>query len=189
MAESKRKVIYAGVSDEAVRSRTGKGWTDWFKLLDRAGCKEMTHPQIVTIVGKQRGTGYWWQQMITVAYEQARGLRAKHQKTDGFSVSVSKTVPVGLSTLFGAWANVSDRKEWLKDPAFTVRKATRNKSMRITWVDGRSSVEVNFYSKGAGKSMVTVQHNKLSNATAAARWKSYWGNQLKSLSAHLNTAS
>ena len=31
--------------------------------------------------------------MITVAYEQVQGLRDKHQKSDGYAISVSKVVP------------------------------------------------------------------------------------------------
>jgi hypothetical protein len=38
--------------------------------------------------------------------------------------------------------------------------------MRITWPDGRTSVEVMFYEKGKAKCQVTVQHKKLSTAAA-----------------------
>ena len=42
----------------------------------------------------------------------------------------------------------------------TVRKATLDKSIRVTWNDGRSSVEVYFWIKGTDKSQVAVQHSK-----------------------------
>lgn len=70
--------------------------------------------------------------MVTVGYEQARGLRDKHQKTDGFSASVSKTLSVPLGRLFEIWSDEQTRAAWLGE-SFTVRKATQNKSMRVTW--------------------------------------------------------
>ena len=43
----------------------------------------------------------------------------------------------------------------------TIRKATPKKSLRVTWGDGRTSLNVSFQAKGAGKSQVVVQHVKL----------------------------
>jgi len=42
-------------------------------------------------------------------------------------------------------------------------------------------VEVGFYPKGARKSQVAVQHNKLPDAKAAARMKTYWAGALDRL--------
>jgi hypothetical protein len=60
------------VSDEAVRSKTGRGWAEWFELLDGEGARELIH-------GKY-GIDGWWAQNVTVGHEQERGLRDKHQK-------------------------------------------------------------------------------------------------------------
>src|SRR5262245_24402010 len=102
----------AGVSDDAVRAKTGKGWDEWFALLDRAGAAKMDHKQIVACLDKYP-IGGWWQQMVTVAYEQERGLRAKHQQADGFATGVSRTVGVPVDTLYGAWHNARKRRRWL----------------------------------------------------------------------------
>ena len=45
------------------------------KLLDKDGCKKMPHKQIAEIVHEKYGVGPWWCQMVTVGYEQSRGLR------------------------------------------------------------------------------------------------------------------
>ena len=66
-----------------------------------------------------------------------------------------------------------------------VRKATPNKSLRITWDAGKSSLEVNFYSKGAGKSQVVVQHSRLAGAKAVQRSKTFWGARLAALKTYL----
>jgi hypothetical protein len=170
----------AGVGEEAVRTGTGRDWSEWFVLLDRAGARKMSHKQIVAVVGEHENNA-WWQQMITVAYEQERGLRDKHESTDGYKISRSKTISVPLARLFLAWSESARRGRWLADPAITVRKTTRDKSMRVTWIDGRTHLEVNFYSKGKAKAQVVVQHTKLSDARTAERMKTYWSEQLGAL--------
>src|SRR5216117_1433710 len=82
------------MSDAAVVRATGKKWAEWFAILDKAGAKKLTHQQIVAVLAKKHGLAPWWQQMVTVTYEQARGLRKVHERPDGYSISRSKTLPV-----------------------------------------------------------------------------------------------
>ena len=88
--------------------------------------------------------------------------------------NASRTVKVPLADLWKAWATPAGRRRWLADPALVVRKATPQKTLRITWVDGESNVEVQFVEKGSGKSLVTVRHSLLRNAREVARMKKYW---------------
>lgn len=173
----------AKIGDDAVKAATGKGWDEWFRIIDRAGGRTMNHKQIVAIVSKQKGSRPWWQQMVTVAYEQSRGLRKVHETTSGYQISRSKTVDVPLTTLFKAWKDPKSRGRWLGNTALTIRSTTPNKYIRITWPDGKTNVEVNFYKTKSGKSQVTVQHNKLVDAKAAAKMKAFWGKQLEQLAA------
>ena len=175
----------AGVGDEAVRVRTGRGWDDWFKLLDEAGAKEMTHKDIAAWLRNNHIDSGWWSQMVTVAYEQERGLRQKHEKSTGFEIGRSKTVPVSVSALYDAWQDVRVRRRWLGESGLKIRTAAANKSMRLTWSDGETIVAAHFYSKGRGKSQVTVQHTKLKNKTAGDRMKRFWGEALDRLQEHL----
>jgi hypothetical protein len=69
----------------------------------------------------------------------------------------------------------------LDEDGLVVRKATANKSMRVTWSDGKTDLEINFYAKDPKKSQVVVQHNKLPNARSAAKMKTYWSNALDRL--------
>jgi hypothetical protein len=62
----------------------------------------------------------------------------------------------------------------------TVRKATANKSMRLTWEDG-SSVELYFTAKGDAKSQVAIQHRKLASKSDVAEAKAFWGERLRVL--------
>jgi uncharacterized protein YndB with AHSA1/START domain len=169
-----------GMSDAAVEKATGCDWKSWIWHLDKAGCAEMSHKEIAALVHQRwPKIGGWWSQMVTVGYERAKGRRAKNERQGSWRVSSSKTVSVPVKRIFSAWKNAKRRAAWLKDHRFTVRKATAPKSMRITWVDGRTSVEANFFPKGAKKSMVAIQHDKLRNAKDVEKMRAYWGKALE----------
>ena len=173
------------VSDEAVEKATGKTWPQWFALLDKGGCAKMNHKQIVAVVEKHYSGG-WWGQMVSVGYEQARGLRELNQSCDGvFQASSSKTVNVAVERLFDAWHDPKRRSAWLTSGSdeLVVRKATRPKSLRITWCDGRTHVDVNLFPKGDAKSYVSLQHTKLKDAKDVERMKRFWGAALERMKA------
>jgi len=170
-----------GVSDEAVSAKTGKVWKEWFSLLDKAGARKMTHQQIAQLLSNTHGVPPWWTQTVTVTYEQARGLREKHERPEGYQISVSRTLNTPLATLYKAFANERTRVSWLAEDGLKVRKSTTNKSMRVTWKDGKTGLEINFYAKDPQKSQVVVQHSRLADAKAAAKMKAYWSKALDRL--------
>lgn len=169
------------ISDEAVRAKTGKGWDEWFALIDAAGGQEKSHQEIVAYLAQYHQVAGWWQQTVTNTYEQARGKRARHQMPDGYQISRSKTFSAPVAALYQAWSDPNVRERWLDQPDLEVRKATPDKSMRINWPGEESNVDVYFYPKGGGKSQVTVQHNRLAGADEAERMKAYWGEALDRL--------
>ncbi len=173
-----------GIGTDAVKKATGKGWAEWIALLDAANATSMSHKEIAAYLAANTTIGDWWAQMVTVGYEQARGMREKHQKPDGYEISVSKTLDVPVDRAFAAFEDAALRAAWLADPSFSIRVATPSKSMRADWVDGRTRFNVNWYAKGAGRSQVVVQHVKLKDAAAAEKMKAYWAKQLDSLRRH-----
>lgn len=162
------------MSDEAVQAKTGKVWKEWFKILDQAGALKMNHKEIVAYLHNEYGVGPWWQQMVTVTYEQARGLREKHQTATGFSMSCSKTLPVSPAKLYQACSEAKMRDRWLREKNIVIRKASPEKSIRMTWSDGKSLVELRFYAKGENKCQFVAEHNKLPNAKAVTKMKMFW---------------
>jgi len=169
------------MSDAAVHAKTGRTWPEWIAALDRAGADALTHSQIVAHLKGEHRLPDWWCQTVAVTYERARGLRGRSEKPSGYEIGVSKTIAAPLSRLFRAWEDRRIRDKWLEDPGFVIRKATPGKSLRITWVDGQSSVDAGFYAKGDGKSQISVQHGMLASAREAARLKTYWSAQLGKL--------
>lgn len=174
-----------GIGDDAVRAKTGKGWAEWLAVLDRAGAAKMSHKEIAAYLHELQNCPGWWCQMVAVGYEQERGLRDRHQKPDGYSVGASKTVAVPVARLYAAWSDAKLRARWLPGVELAVRKATSPKSLRAGWSDGKTTLSVLFYAKGEAKSQVAVEHDKLADAKAAARMKTYWGEALDRLKAEL----
>ena len=160
-------------SDEAVKAKTGRVWADWFRILDKAGAKKMSHKEIAAYLRDKQGIGPWWGQMVAVAYERERGLRQKFQKCDGeFSASSSRTLPVPLSKAYAAWTDEKLRQRWLPDGKLEITTATQGKYVRGKW--GASRLSVGFYARGPRKAQVAVDHGKLASSRESAKMKSYW---------------
>src|ERR671912_2178939 len=103
------------MSDEAVKAKTGKTWKEWFAVLDRADAKKMTHQEIANYLHTKHAVPPWWTQMVTVTYEQQAGLRDKHQRPDGYQISVSRTINVPLAKLYNSVSNEKSRSAWLEE--------------------------------------------------------------------------
>lgn len=63
--------------------------------------------------------------MVTVAYEQERGLREKHQNVIGYVVSVSGTYEVAIDVLYENWSDENCARNGSRK--IVVRKATVDK--------------------------------------------------------------
>lgn len=166
----------AGMSDAAVSRRTGRTWAEWVGVLDAVRAADTPHRQISAHV-KSLGTPEWWSQMVAVGYERIRGLRDRGQRRNGhYEISKSRTFNVPARMLFNAFANARTRRLWLP-VTIAVRSATPHKRLRITWDDG-TLVQVDFTSKGNARSAVVVQHERLSDKSAADAMKSAWNEHL-----------
>jgi uncharacterized protein YndB with AHSA1/START domain len=171
----------AGVSDAAVKAKTGCAWDRWVWALDRVNAHAWSHREIARYVHETYKVPDWWTQTVTVGYERIKGLRAIGQRRDGgFEANKSKSFAMPLTRLYRAFSDKRTRDRWLPGVDLTIRTATRGKSMRVTWPDG-SSVELYFTGKGRGKSQVQVQHCRLPDKAAATRMKEYWAERLAAL--------
>ena len=171
----------AGRSDAVLKAKTGCTWDRWVRALDHAQAYTWSHREIATYVHEKYKIPGWWAQTVTVGYERIKGLRAVGQRRDGsFEASKSRTFAVPLVRLYRAFHDSRTRARWLPGVDLTVRTATREKSMRITWPD-RTSVAVGFASRGIAKSQVALEHGKLPDRAAQTRVKQYWAERLDAL--------
>jgi hypothetical protein len=173
------------MSDEAIRRRTGRGWEDWFEVLDEWGAHERPHKEIARWLREEQVVDGWGAQSVTVSYERARGLRALGERPEGFSVTAQKTVPVPVDRLYEAFVDESLRERWLPAGDLSERTATRPKSARFDWGDGTTRVIVGFTAKDDAKSTVALEHERLPDAEEADRMKTFWRERLTALESQL----
>ncbi|MBV9802038.1 MAG: hypothetical protein JO130_02545 [Solirubrobacterales bacterium] len=170
-------------SDEKIRARTGRGWEEWFAMLDAWGAADRPHREIARWVAARLDIHplAWNAQAITASYELVRGLREVGEKDDGFAISASRTVAVPVERLYEAVVSESVRSDWLPDGRLSQRTATRPRSARFDWADGPTRVNVTFLDRGTGKSTVALEHRRLSDAAEAEAMKTYWRERLSVL--------
>ncbi|MBA2595514.1 MAG: hypothetical protein H0V00_02700 [Chloroflexia bacterium] len=112
----------------------------------------------------RHGIDGWWAQGVTVGYERARGMRALHERPDGFSMSASKTFSVPLERLFAAFVDPDERERWLDGVELCNRTNQPAKSARCDVLPGET---------------------RLVDAAAVAHWKTLWKEQLARLAIYL----
>jgi uncharacterized protein YndB with AHSA1/START domain len=178
-------------SDVTIRERTGRGWEEWFDLLDEWGAAEKPHRETARWVADQLGVVplAWNAQAVVGSYERARLGRAVGEKEDGFTVGVSRTVAVSVERLFDAVVDSSLRADWLPDAKLMERTATRPASARFDWDGGPSRVHLVFDAKGEGRATVSLSHVRLADADAATAMKAFWRERLDVLKARLEGGS
>jgi hypothetical protein len=175
-------------SDAVIQANTGKRWDEWFAVLDRWGAVERPHAEIARWVGTEHGVGGWWAQGVTVAYEQARGLRAPGQRRGGlFEVNASKTVAVPVERLYEAFIDPDLRERWLPGATMEVRTTRPGRSIRANWDDGSTRLVVDFTAKGEAKSQVALVHERIADAATAEELKAWWRGRVAALKQVLET--
>ena len=175
------------VSDDAVRKGTGRGWDEWFAILDAAGAVAWKHPDIARWVAANYAISGWWAQGVTVGFERARGLRAQHERPSGFSLSVTKTINVPVERLHESFANARERKAWM-ERAVRVSSGTPPRTINFPWGDG-SRVAVRFESRGPSKAQVALQQGPLPDAAAVEELRAFWRAHLALLKGRLEATA
>ena len=172
-------------SEEKLTAATGHGWEHWLSTLDRWGARDRKHGETATYLSSEHGVPGWWTQSITNGYERTRGLRRKHQQSDGYTIYASKTVSVPVETLFDAFVDEGVRRQWLTDGTMSLRTSQPVKTARFDWGDGTTRILVTFDAKGPMKSSAHVSHERLPDETVAEVAKAQWRKRVTALKAFL----
>jgi uncharacterized protein YndB with AHSA1/START domain len=180
------RVAEPGMSDEAIQRGTGKGWDEWFALLDAWDGTAHNHTEIARHVYETYGIDGWWAQGVTVGYERARGMRALHERPDGFSMNASKTFSVPLERLFTAFVAEEQRAHWLEGVELRTRTSQESKSARFDVLPGDTRLAAYFTARGEQKASVALQIERLPSVEELERWKAVWKKQLARLGAYLS---
>ena len=185
MGQQQHEGYEPAMDDARIQAATGKGREAWFAILDAAGADQLAHRDIARLLGEEHEVPGWWAQTVTVEYERARGLRAKHETPGGFAISKSKTLRAPVEAVHHAWADADARTAWL-DVDLDVSSATPHRS-----VNGRvgtgGRVAVWLTAKGEDRTQVSVSHEQLPDAETAEREKQAWTERLSRLAEALAT--
>jgi hypothetical protein len=170
-----------GRTDATILKGSGKSWEDWVQLLDAWGAKERTHTEIARYVNGELGVPGWWAQTVAVGYERARGMRAVNQRPDGFTVSVSKTIPVDAMTLSKAFTDARARNRWLEKGVLKVRTSQPGRTARFDVGDGRVRMVIGLTPKGPKKTAVAIQFERLADREELESFRAEWKQRLAKL--------
>ena len=130
-------------SDDRIRERTGRGWEEWFDLLDEWGAHEMQHRDIARKVAAELGIDplAWNAQAITKSYERTRQGQARRRA--GRRVHRERVPHHGRACGSGV-RGVHGRHGTVRVapgcPASSTRTATAPKSAHFDWADDGSRV-------------------------------------------------
>ena len=174
MAKPFQQIRVGTLTDDAVRSKTGKAWDEWCKILDKAGARMMDHAEIALLLQKQIGLSHWWSQMVAVGYENERGIRQDARGAppgQRCEVTLSKIVASPRAAVWAAWQDPATLARWLPDAKFEISKTVPYKILHLDW-PGETRVAVRLYER-RGKTRVVVSHGKLAESDAG-RLQKYW---------------
>lgn len=176
-------------SDERIRARTGRGWEEWFALLDSWGAESMSHTALTRRLGELRGLDplAWDVQAVVASYEWTRGTRGVGQRVgaDGWVASASRTIAASPEASFMAIVDPSRRAAWLPDLELHERTVNKPVSARFDVEDGRTRLVATVTAKSGGRSTVNIEHTRLAGAEEREAQKAFWRRALLDLRALL----
>ena len=195
------------MSDAAARAATGRGWDEWYALLDGAGGTAPGRRAITDALMKEHGLAPWWAQTVAVEYERARGLREKDGRPRGYAICVTKTIAAPAAAVFDAFGTAAALDRWLADGAgadaafveggrFTTADGNRGtytriappKTLRLAWDDDdpalASTVELKLGERD-GKCGLVLNHERIQSRALADGLRVAWGAAIERLKRHL----
>lgn len=152
--------------ERSVRDATGRTHDEWFAILDEAGASEWRHAEVAAWLSADQGVDPWWSQHVTVAYEQARGIRDPGQRQDGsFEASVSRTVALEPVAALEAIADVVVAELGVEPLARNV--SARHPTARFH-LDGSEFLLAGSSPRGEGRSSISLTWGRMPDGSRLA---------------------
>jgi len=181
--------------------KTGHGLDHWFAVLDAFDRAKKGHTAAAAHLHEVHGVPGWHSQMVTVAYERERGLRAMNQASAGdFQVSITRSLPAAVAEVADAIGRADRRRVWLRgadsalarawNAAFdgpqarqVTFKSPNYARMRFPW-DG-STVEIHINGKPKGGSSIVAYNRGLDAPEKVEQRRAQWRAALEALKSYL----
>lgn len=173
-------------SDEAVKKATGKVWAEWRAAMDPwAG--DLTHKDIARRLKDEHGLSGWWSQAVTGGWEIMTGRRGKHEMTDGFQATGSRTIAADAALVRAAITEPSVFAGWAPKGGMEITTANPGKPVNARWL-GPEGGRVVLHAEASGsKTKLSVHHERLPDADTCERMKTAWRAALDDLKARLES--
>lgn len=173
------------VTDEVVKSHTGKSFAEWFAILDERGGPKQGRREINNFLYGECKVDIWCCATLNIEYEAARGVLEKDGRPKGYpSAPPRPSMPrwrrstrrgrprEALDRWFGAGstAAVTDGGAFRNQDgdAGTFKRVRPNRDLRFTWEHPAHTrggiVDVAFQDKGKGKTGLIVTHDRIQRA-------------------------
>jgi len=197
------------ISEETLKTKTGKSWAEWLSILDSWGASEKGHKQTARYLGEVWGVSAWWAQSITVRYERESGLRLFGQRSEGtFTVSVQRTIRATPDRAFDALTQPDVLSRWFTTSAQADLRVggryanadgdqgefvifDRPQRLRFTWDNPEhcpnTLVEVVLTEKPGGSVTVRLEHSRIRSQAGYLDMKEGWTWAMDSLKSYLET--
>ena len=127
------------MSDEAIRRRTGRGWEEWFDLLDAWGAAETNAHGDRALGGRRaldQGLGRARRSPSASSAPAVRRAVGEHADGSAITVLEDRAVPVDRCSRRSFDASVRER--WLPDGELRERTTKKPRSARFDWGDGET---------------------------------------------------
>ena len=194
------------MTEESIKSATGKTWQQWFAILDRRGGAAQGRRAITNFLYEECKVDIWWCASLNVEYEAARGVVEKDGRPRGYTICATKTITAPVDMAYASWVTPEALNRWfsLKNKAEVVdggrysnadgdaglyKRVRKNKDLRLTWENPAHTagtiVDVVFQDKGKGKTVVMVTHDRIQTRAEADGLREGWGQALDRLKASL----
>lgn len=192
------------LTDDSVRSATGKGWQQWFDELDAKGGPAVGRRPLNEFLFGECKVDAWWTPTIVSEYEAARGVKEKDGIAKGYTICATKTIVGAVDKVYAQWASAAAMDKWLGSghsgevadggtvknsdgDVLSFKRVRENKDLRFGYehegVTPGTTVDVAFADKGGGKTGLTITHDRLQTRADADALRAGWGEALDRLKA------
>ncbi|AHZ83978.1 SRPBCC domain-containing protein [Bdellovibrio bacteriovorus] len=199
------------VTAVSVEKHTGKNWDQWIKILNDQGAKNLSHKEIVALLGKKAfKMKEWWRQIVTSGYEVHIGRRQEGRNQKGeLSATVTRTFYISAEKLWKLLESAEGQAAWLKplsrfkfkpknvfeteDGFFgEIRTMREGERLRMSWQDPEwhkpTIVQIYVMGRDENKSMLAFMHDGIKDTRSKAAIRDRWNEAVEALSAMTPTA-
>lgn len=210
MAAKKKIEMIGKVSNASVLKGSGKDWSAWITLLDKASAAGWTHQETVAFLRAKHKLNWWWSQGVAYGYQIHKGIRVEGQSLKGdYSVTATKVFHMSKKKLWNVLSSPEGISAWLQPMSDfelipksqyeveggiygEVRTMKSPERARLSWKNEEwekaTVVQVQLFGQDEKKSGLAFMHMGLKSVTQREAMRKHWKEALVRLSDVVNSS-